>query len=466
MTERVRPQPGPQEMFLASSADIAIYGGAAGGGKTYGLTLEAMRHVDVEGFGAIVFRRLSNQLTGSGSIWQEAAGMYPIKGGEPRLGEYMDWTFPSGATIEFSHLQQQKHIGSHLSKQYALIIWDQLEQFEEVMFWELFGRNRSTCGVTPYMRAACTPDPECFLYRNDEGLIAWWIGPDGYPIESRSGVVRWFVRAADDTLVWGDTKEEVRRKAPQICDENPDAPVSLTFIGAKLEDNPALTLKDPSYLSKLLLLPRVQRERKLKGNWKIRASAGTMFRRSWYEIVDDRPKRPLVRVRAWDLAASDPTPANPDPAYTAGVCYSRDRDGTFFVEHVERQQIGSAGVERMMVNTARLDAEDYPMTIQAMWQDPGGAGKYQRKRFSKLMARWSFHSEVARENKVTYAEPVSSQCEQGNVKLVRGPWNEAYIAEHEAFPDGSKKDQVDATSLAHIVCTDETVTALLMMTRR
>ena len=78
------PQPGPQERFLSSSADIAIYGGAAGGGKTFGLTMESVRHVDVPDFGAIVFRRTSPQLVGAGSIWKESKGVFVHKGGVPK----------------------------------------------------------------------------------------------------------------------------------------------------------------------------------------------------------------------------------------------------------------------------------------------------------------------------------------------------------------------------------------------
>ena len=55
---RIAPQPGPQSAFLRSDADIAIYGGAAGGGKTYALLLEALRNVDVPGFGAVIFLSL------------------------------------------------------------------------------------------------------------------------------------------------------------------------------------------------------------------------------------------------------------------------------------------------------------------------------------------------------------------------------------------------------------------------
>lgn len=464
--EAIRPQPGPQEAFLSSPATIVIYGGAVGGGKTYGLTLEAMRHSDIEGFNAIVFRRLSTQLTGGGSIWQETFKLYPMIGGVPREGAHLDWRFPSGATIQFAHLQYLKDTGSHLSKQYALILWDQLEQFEEAMFWALYGRNRSVCGVAPYIRAACNPDPDCFLYRDGNGLIAWWIDEDGYAIEERSGVLRWFVRGSDDVLIWADSREELAEKVPEIAKRTPAALTSLTFIAAKLEDNPILMEKDPGYEGKLANLPKVQRLRLRYGNWKIRATAGTMFRRDWYEIVPARPKKPLMRVRAWDLAATEPHQANPNPAYTAGVRYSRAQDGTFYVEDMVRFQKGPAGVEKAIVAAAERDGDIDAATIQAVWRDPGGAGKHTADRFSRLLAHHQVHIETAKEDKVTYAEPVSSQCEQGNVKLVRGDWNEEYIAEHEAFPDAAKKDQVDATSLAHLVCTTDDITMLLMLSKR
>ena len=71
----IRPQPGPQEKFLATMADVCIYGGAAGGGKTYALLLEAMRHKSDPNFGAVIFRRNYTQVTAQGGLWDSSRSL-------------------------------------------------------------------------------------------------------------------------------------------------------------------------------------------------------------------------------------------------------------------------------------------------------------------------------------------------------------------------------------------------------
>src|SRR6478672_6059590 len=81
---KIAAQSGPQSEFLRSSADICIYGGAAGGGKTTGLILEPLRHVSrVANFTAVFFRRTMPQITNPGALWDESLNYYPRAGRRP-----------------------------------------------------------------------------------------------------------------------------------------------------------------------------------------------------------------------------------------------------------------------------------------------------------------------------------------------------------------------------------------------
>src|SRR5690348_5937488 len=93
-------QPVPQTAFLASPADIAIYGGAAGGGKRWALLLEPLRHVHRPDFGAVFFRRTGVQIRNEGGLWDESAKLYPHLGARPRE-QALEWRFPGGASVSF-----------------------------------------------------------------------------------------------------------------------------------------------------------------------------------------------------------------------------------------------------------------------------------------------------------------------------------------------------------------------------
>src|SRR4051794_22869976 len=103
----IRPQDGPQTAFLGSSADIAIYGGAAGGGKTWALLMEPLRHVANPEFGAVFFRRTTVQIRNEGGLWDESFKLYPLIGAEPRE-HVLNYKFPSGAEVTFAHLEHDK----------------------------------------------------------------------------------------------------------------------------------------------------------------------------------------------------------------------------------------------------------------------------------------------------------------------------------------------------------------------
>src|SRR5437879_12178560 len=106
----ISAQRGPQTDFLRTAADICIYGGAAGGGKTVGLTLEPLRHVGrVANFTAVFFRRTTPQITNPGGLWDESQNFYPRLGGTPHLGA-REWRWSRAGKIKFSHLQFMRNL--------------------------------------------------------------------------------------------------------------------------------------------------------------------------------------------------------------------------------------------------------------------------------------------------------------------------------------------------------------------
>src|SRR5574343_595906 len=153
-TRTIRPQKGPQEDFLSSNADIVIYGGSRGAGKSFALIMAPLAHIDVSGFGCVIFRRTFPQITNEGGLWDESSNLYPHLGARPTQND-LTWRFPSGAAVSFAHMQNEADIENWKGAQVPLIGLDQIEQFSEKQFWGLLGSNRSTCGVLPYIRATC-----------------------------------------------------------------------------------------------------------------------------------------------------------------------------------------------------------------------------------------------------------------------------------------------------------------------
>ena len=115
----ISPQAGRQTDFLATKADIAIYGGAAGGGKSFALLLEGMRHFQKKGFVGAVFRRDSTQLR-DGGLWSESQDLYSCFNGVKMSDVAMTWTSKEGGLLKFSHMQHEKDKLSHQGKQYSL----------------------------------------------------------------------------------------------------------------------------------------------------------------------------------------------------------------------------------------------------------------------------------------------------------------------------------------------------------
>ena len=440
----IAPQPGPQEQFLSTPADIAIYGGAAGGGKSWGVLFEALRHVTkTPTFFAAFFRRNTTHIRNPGGLWDESMAMYPNAGGIPNQS-MLEWKWPKGGKVKMGHLEHESSVLDWQGSQIPLIVFDELTHFSQAQFFYMLSRNRSLCGVKPYIRATCNPDADSWVAT----FIEWWIDQEtGYPIQARSGLIRWFIRIGD-AIIWGNSRQELIDKHgdPALEDDHEDQvrPKSVTFIPAKLSDNKKLTEADPDYKANLMAMSRVERARLLDGNWKVRRAAGLYFKRSEVTVLDVYPNDIKTFVRRWDLAATEPGEANPDPDWSAGVLMGLRENGRLIILDVVRARKKSHSVREMVLRTAKRDSEIVKI---GMSQDPGQAGKDQAESYVTLLRGYSVF--VIREtgDKVTRADPFAAQWQGGQVDILRGAWNEDYFTELEAFPTkGVHDDQVDGSS--------------------
>ena len=220
----------------------------------------------------------------------------------------------------------------------------------------------------------------------------------------------------------------------------------MTFIASNIYDNKILLAANPEYLASLSALDTVEQERLLKGNWKIRPAAGLYFARNQVRIVHTVPDKIVSVARAWDLAATEITSTNKNPDRTAGVLIGRLRNGQYIVLDVKRQALNAANVRALIRNTAITDRAEYHCSKIYIPQDPGQAGKEQAQSYVRAMAGFNIQCHTVTGDKVTRAEPFAAQWQQGNVLLLEGAWNEAFLAELEGFPDALHDDQVDAAA--------------------
>ena len=193
-------------------------------------------------------------------------------------------------------------------------------------------------------------------------------------------------------------------------------------------------------------LAEIDKERLLYGNWKIRPAAGMYFKTENFTFVDAVPKNIVAYARSWDLAATEPTPLNPDPDATAGVLMGLLDDGRVIVLDVKRKQIKANDARNLLRNMAAIDQGKYKFVQITIPQDPGQAGKAQAQSLVSMLAGYSVEIVSPTGSKEVRATPFASQVQAGNVLILKGEWNDMYLSELESFPESKHDDMVDASS--------------------
>ena len=433
MTEiRLQPQ---QEKAAASPADIVFMGGAAGGGKTWFLLVEPLRHMmTVPGFGCVFFRRTTPQLTAEGGPWDKSDELYPLVGAT-RRESLLDWRFPPhGNTIKFAHMEYEQNTRDWDGSQIALIEFDQLESFTRKQFFYLLSRNRSTCGIRPYIRASYNPVPPDdpiggWLHE----FVGWYLDDNGeYPDPAKAGVIRWFVNVTD-TLHWFESQETAVSAFPTI------PPKSFTFIPSSVYDNKILLERDPGYLANLYALDLIDQERLLRANHRIKPAAGKVFNREWFSIVDTLP--PITRiVRFWDYAATEKK--RKMGAATASCKMGLLTDGRVVILDITEDWIGSADLDNHTIAIAGQDGK----RVAVRWEEEGGSsGKRVSSTLAAKLPGFDCAGVRPTGDKLERSRPLAAQAKAGNVSLLRGEWNDKFLSHMHNIPDG-RFDIHDATA--------------------
>ena len=389
-----------QAAFMALPHLEALFGGAAGGGKSVALLAAALMYVDVPGYSALILRRsyrsfeqhgglveLSKQwLSGTDAAWNEATST---------------WRFPSGATLTFRHLHD---IGHLQGSEFSFIGVDELTEVEVQDYLYLFARLRAKAVSSIPCRMRVTSNP---------------VGPG----------VEWVYQRF---LIEG-------------------ASAGRIFIPARLQDNPHLD--QVGYRASLAQLPWFLRGALEEGQWDIRPEGG-LFLRRWFEgCFVEYPRLPsdLTLCRFWDPAATKGR-AGSDPDYTAGVLLGRDRAGLLYVIDVVRAQASDLEVFELIARTAAADRllakkMEWPAPMIRMELEPGAASIYLIGELRRgRLAGFDFRGVRPRGSKQDRARPLSAPAESGELRLLRAPWNGAFLDELCAFPLGGHDDQVDALS--------------------
>lgn len=395
-----------QRAFLLDFGREALFGGAAGGGKSSAIIMAALQFVEVPGYSAILFRKSYADLAQPGALMDRADMWLRGRGPHWDPTEHT-WTFPSGATLTFAYIERENDRLKYQGAEYQFIGFDELTQHKERDYRYLFSRLRRTVDnpflarVPLRMRATTNP------------------GGPGHDWVYRRFIAHW--------------EKWKQGKAPKPA---------RAFHPSMLSDNPSLDYDE--YVQSLMELDPVTRAQLLRGDWNIRPE-GRMFKRTWFKPwpADKALSSGWPTIRYWDLAATDATPGN-DPDYTAGALITRTPAGAYVISDIRRFRTGPAETEERIRRTAEQDGRGIPVFME---QEPGASGKTLIHHFrTRVLPAHVFYGNLPSGSKVVRAAPVASQADAGNVYYVPGEWTEDFINEIEIFPDGEHDDQVDAVA--------------------
>lgn len=436
-----------QRAAIDSRADIVVFGGGNGPGKTFALQMLPLlpEYLNTPGCQSVIFAESNVKLEMAGGLvdkcrkWYAQAHPAGLDGYRQTPKKRWSWATRGGgtSTIDLSFVGEP---GQWDAMEAAVICIDQVEQVEENQFFSVIGRNRTTCGARPRVFVTANP-PE-------DGREHWltrmltrggWVGEDGFPIQEMSGVVRYYARHPDtDEFIFADTPKDLEEAG--LLPTDPEGgfipPTSVTFFPALIDDHPDPVFRS-EYKRKLAGLTMFERRRRLEGNWYVTEEAGKYFNASMFPIVDYVPSRHARRVRSWDNAWSTSDKAD----WTPGVLESIEPDGGLYVCDLIRVRGTISHVERLVELVAAVDGPEVTIRLP---KDAGPAGALQSGMADRLGAR-GYHVVLTADkgDKLTRSKAYQGCAERGQVRLARMQTTAGVAARMlEDFEETDKRGQL------------------------
>ena len=281
-----KPNSGPQEEFLAAPEKEVLYGGAAGGGKSYAMLVDLLRFASNPNHRALLLRRTLGELT---ELIDQSRRIYPRAFPGSKFKESKStWVFSSGATATFSYVDKDSDVTRYQGQSFSWIGIDELGHYPSPYVWNyLRSRLRTTDpDIETYMRASANPG----------GMGGWWIK-------------KMFIDPAiPNDPFWAtdvDTGKTLKY-GPSHARAN-EPLFQRKFIPARLTDNPYL-MHSGEYEAMLLSLPEVERRRLLEGDWDVAEGAAFFeFDRLIHVVEPFEIPTNWPRIRAADYGFSSPS---------------------------------------------------------------------------------------------------------------------------------------------------------------
>lgn len=383
-----------QEMLLLlDGVENILYGGAAGGGKSWVVLACALQYADVPGYAALILRKTYQDLSKPGGLLDKAKDML-IPQGVHYDAQEKRFRFKEGSSLVFGHLENKDSHYQYQGQEYQCISIDESTQIPEHQIRYLHSRLR---------RLTTSPCPIRFRLASNPGGVSHDYHKNEYIAKQERG--------------------------------------ARIYIPARLEDN--LYLDRESYIRQLEHLDPITRAQLLNGDWTAR-HAGMIFKREWVSFVDAEPSNSFGYTRAWDLAASESDTAK----YTAGVKMCRDVEDNVYVTDVQRFKATPGKRDLRIRSVAESDGQTVRIFIPL---DPAAGGETQGEYLTRILMGFQCDAERPTGDKFVRLAPFASYAERKKVRIVRGPWNDAYLNELEQAnpaesPDDQTLDQMDATS--------------------